>query len=81
MNLVVADVDGGNNSFSPLAESTVVFTGSIDGNGHTLSNVSVSGSQTDYGLITYCSNFVAKNLTFNNITVNIFNDKWVFVIQ
>ncbi len=66
----VADVDGGNNSFSPLAESTVVFTGSIDGNGHTLSNVSVSGSQTNYGLITYCSNFVAKNLTLNNITVN-----------
>ena len=78
-----ADIDASGTSawdggagFSPIGNGTTNFTGSYDGDGHTISDLSIDRSSIDYtGLFGYTSGGTIQNLgvTTVNITGNNFS--------
>jgi hypothetical protein len=55
-----------------LATGATHFTGSIDGNGKTISGLNLSGLTADYALILNAANGATiKNLNFSNITIGV----------
>ena len=49
---------------------TVVFTGKLIGDGHTVRNIDISSANTTFGgLIPYCNNIYVSDLTFENVKV------------
>ncbi|MEW5798839.1 MAG: GLUG motif-containing protein [Bacteroidota bacterium] len=61
--------DGGN-GFSPIGNSSTQFTGTYDGNGHTISNLFVNRSSTNtVGMFGYISGATIKNLKLSNVDI------------
>ena len=65
-----ADIDAPFGSFSPIGNSTTNFTGSYDGDGHTIDRLFISGSNSECGLFgfTYTSSNI---IDLGIINVNI----------
>ncbi|MFA6469868.1 MAG: GLUG motif-containing protein [Bacteroidota bacterium] len=56
------------NGFSPIGSNATSFTGSYDGNGYTISGLTISRSGTDYiGLFGFISDATVKNITLTGI--------------
>jgi hypothetical protein len=74
--VLMADVDlsgySSGTGWSPIGTSSgSAFTGIFDGNGHTISNLTINDSTTDYkGLFGYTSGAEIKNVTLTNVSVN-----------
>lgn len=55
---------------TPIGTSTAPFSGTFDGNGHTISNLNISSSTTDYvGLFGYVQNGTIKNVVVSSGTI------------
>ena len=71
--ILVNDIDlrlYSDNGFTPIGSVTTPFSGVFDGNGHTISNLSVK-SGNSAGLFGYISaSGVVQNLTLTNVTVS-----------
>ncbi len=74
---LVADIDLGGTTWTPIGfytkdlEFSCAFQGSFDGDGHTISNFTVSDSETRYmGFFGQTYNAQIKNLTLDNVTIN-----------
>lgn len=66
-NIDLSELDlWGENGFSPIGNSTTRFTGSFDGNGYTLSNLTIA-DDTNGSLGLFGE---ARNATFENITIS-----------
>ncbi|MDP4092956.1 MAG: fibronectin type III domain-containing protein, partial [Bacillota bacterium] len=67
---LTSDVDLGGTEWLPLGSSSTPFTGTLDGKGFKISNVSINKSITNYiGLFGYTTNAVIKNLGINNVNI------------
>lgn len=62
------DIDCTDEVVTPLFDNLTQFSGSFDGNGHTISNVTLSTTSGYSGLFGYNAGTI-KNLTINNITI------------
>ena len=73
--LVDWDGDGsadgsGTSGFSPIGNFSTKFTGSYDGDGHTIDNLFIDRSSTNYiGLFGYTSNATIENLGVTNVEI------------
>ena len=67
----------GGSGFAPLGDDTTSFTGSFDGNGYTISNLTISRPSTDYvGLFGY----TGSGATVSNVTLadaDVVGNNWV----
>ena len=63
---LIADIDmtGYNDEFQPIGTISKAFAGSIDGRGHTISGLHVSGEEA-VGLIGYAATCTLKNIVFD----------------
>ena len=68
---ITADIDLAAHLFSPIGKTTVVtFSGTFDGNGHTISNTFIVTPQGVFtGFFGQVTNATLKNIKFNNIYV------------
>lgn len=68
------DLDFNNESFAPLFTSGTPFSGSFDGDSHTISNVNIVESKdvnkAYLSIFGYSSKSIIKNVTFDNIHIN-----------
>lgn len=80
--VLTADIDAGSlEAWTPIGTLVAVdeagetpdpayaFTGTFDGNGHTISNLNVVGTQVLSGLFGVTANATISNVTFKNLTV------------
>ena len=80
--VLTADIDAGSlEAWTPIGTLVAVdeagetpdpayaFTGTFDGNGHTISNLNVVGAQVLAGLFGVTANATISNVTFKNLTV------------
>lgn len=65
-----ADIDLANMDWTPIGNKTNTFNGTFDGNGHTISNLKVTGNKSYVGLFGFTTNGEIKNLTVNNAKVS-----------
>ena len=56
-------------NFEPIGTSAVPFTGTFDGNGYTLSNLKITGTNNQRGLFGYNSGTI-KNVVMNNVNIS-----------
>jgi len=73
--VLMADVDlsgySSGTGWNPIGASGSAFTGIFDGNGHTISNLTINDSATDYrGFFGFTSGAEIKNVTLTNVSVN-----------
>ena len=74
--LITDDINMSGKSFSPLCEDG--FKGVFDGQGHTISNLEISGESGDnIAFIAVLSGGVLKNLNFVKPTIDVFN--WLYL--
>ncbi len=66
---IVGDLDAEGYSFQPIGSSTTPFMGSLKGNGHTVSNLTVDSSDYYNALFTYVDNAEISDITFINPAV------------
>ena len=64
------DIDLGNMEWTPIGNSTHTFQGTFDGDNHTISNLVVTGYNSNVGLFGFTTNGEVKNLTVNNASVS-----------
>ncbi len=70
-----ADIDAsgssswGGGGFSPIGNSTTNFTGSYDGQEHTITGLYISGSASDIGLFGYVSSATIKNIGLKSVNI------------
>jgi PGF-pre-PGF domain-containing protein/PGF-CTERM protein len=56
--------------FNPIGDSTTEFSGSFDGQGHTISNLTINRSPTDYvGLFGYAKRAPLSNVALSDVAV------------
>ena len=67
--MLLNDLDLKGISWEPIGTQSTKFSGEFDGNGHTISNLKVSGQKL-YGALFGYSNGIIKNLAIKNVTVN-----------
>ena len=67
---LVADVDLINEEWTPIGTGEGGFTGVFDGQGHTISNLKITGYKSTVGLFANTYNGEIKNLTINNAKVS-----------
>lgn len=65
-----ADIDMAGVAFSPCGTSAVPFSGVYDGDGHSISHLSVSVSGDNAGMFGYISGGEVKNLNISSFTVS-----------
>ncbi len=66
------DLDFSNTDLSTLYQTKRTFTGFFDGNGYTISNITLSSDMYYYGLIPYASGAIIQNLRVaGEVTINI----------
>jgi flagellar basal body rod protein FlgG len=70
---LTGDINLNGIDWSPIGSESNPFTGILDGNGHTISNLSVTGYKRLSGLFGACSNQTIKNLTLSNVAISITN--------
>ena len=56
-------------TFEPIGTNTSAFTGTLDGNGHKISNLNIDSENQYVGLFGYIKNGTIKNLTLENETI------------
>lgn len=64
------DVDLNNAEWTPIGNSTNQFQGTFDGNNKTISNLVITGNNSNVGLFGMTTNGEIKNLTVNNANVS-----------
>ncbi len=64
------DIDLAGAEWTPIGMSGKAFSGIFDGNGKTVSNLKISGNNSNVGLFGYTTNGEVKNLTVNNAEVS-----------
>ncbi len=67
---LVNDINLGGEEWAPIGNSTNTFQGTFDGNGHTISNLAITGNNSDVGLFGYTTGGEIKNLTIDNALVS-----------
>lgn len=67
---LVADIDLDNAEWTPIGNSTNQFQGTFDGNNKTISNLVITGNNSNVGLFGMTTNGEIKNLTVNNAKVS-----------
>lgn len=68
---IVSDIDGEGVDFISLGKPNTPFSGSLVGNGHTISNFTVPGISEPNALFSYTDNASISSITFVNPTVNL----------
>jgi hypothetical protein len=68
--VLTTDIDFNNAVLTPIGNSEIPFTGSIDGNGHVLSNAAIGGGNYTGLLGSVSSGGEIKNLGVKNININ-----------
>ena len=73
---LTADVDLNNMQWTAIGTKTNNFTGSFDGNNHTIKNLKIAESEAKegkayLGFFGYAKNATIKNVTFENVNLNI----------
>ncbi len=78
---LTANIDLNGTSWTPVGFHssttgyTTVFSGNFDGNGYTISNVTINSASTSYvGFFGFLYNATVKNLTLDNVTIDIYGD-------
>ncbi len=74
-SILMADIDlsgySSGKGWNPIGASGSAFTGVFDGNGHTISNLTINDSANNYkGFFGCTSGAEIKNLTLTNVSVN-----------
>ncbi len=64
------DIDLAGIVFTPIGSSDQKFTGTFDGNNHTISNLKITGKKSYVGLFGFTVNGEIKNLTVHNAQVS-----------
>ena len=64
------DIDLESKEWSPIGVSGKSFQGTFDGDGSTISNLSITGSGSDVGLFGFTTNGEIKNFTLENASVS-----------
>jgi len=67
---LTADIDLNGEEWIPIGTSKNPFNGTFDGQNHTISNLVITGSNSDVGLFGRTNNGEVKNLTVNNAKVS-----------
>ena len=67
---LTADIDLASEEWTPIGNSTNMFKGTFDGNGHTISNLVITGDNSNVGLFGYTTDGAVKNFTLNNAKVS-----------
>ncbi len=67
---LTADIDLNNEEWTPIGNSTNKFQGTFDGDNHTISNLLITGYNSNVGLFGFTTNGEVKNLTVNNAKVS-----------
>ncbi len=67
---LTADIDLNNEEWTPIGNSTNKFEGTFDGDNHTISNLTITGNNSNAGLFGFTTNGEVKNLTVNNAKVS-----------
>lgn len=65
-----SDIDLQNKAWTPIGNSTHKFQGVFDGNGHTIKNLYVPGTNSNVGLFGMTTDGEIKNLTIENAKVS-----------
>jgi len=66
-----ANIDLKNKEWTPIGNSDHNFSGTFDGQGHTISNLQITGgSKSNIGLFGFTTNGLVKNLTVKNAKVS-----------
>ncbi|SFR65038.1 M26 family metallopeptidase [Anaeromicropila populeti] len=67
---IVNDIDLSGMEWVPLGTAETPFTGNINGNGFTISNLTINQTTMDYcGLFGVAENALIRNITLNNINI------------
>ena len=74
---LAGDLDLGGASFQPIGTEEAPFTGTFDGNGHTITGLSIRGTADGVGLFGHVSGGTVKNLTIDHGTVTADGVKYV----
>ena len=64
------DIDLGSQEWTPIGKDTAPFTGFLDGQGYTISNLKITESQVYVGLFGYNEGTI-KNLKLENVQINV----------
>jgi hypothetical protein len=68
----MADIDlSSYGDWTPLGDDTTAFTGTLDGNGHIIQNLSINRSGEYNGLFGYTSGSIIKNLGLTGVSVTL----------
>ncbi len=67
---LAADIDLNNEEWTPIGNSTNNFQGTFDGGEHTISNILITGYNSNAGLFGFTTNGEIKNLTVENAMVS-----------
>ena len=67
---LLSDIDLAGNEWTPIGNSTNQFQGTFDGNNKTISNLVITGNNSNVGLFGMTTNGEIKNLTVNNAKVS-----------
>ncbi len=64
------DIDLEGMEWEPIGTNSLAFTGSLDGNGYAISNLTINKLTSDYvGLFGYVNNSIIKNLEVKNVNI------------
>ena len=67
---LAANIDLGGEEWTPIGNSTNKFQGTFDGDNHIISNLAITGSNSDVGLFGYTTGGEIKDLTIHNALVS-----------
>ncbi len=68
---LTADIDMSNTEFTTFGSNTAEFTGTLDGNGHKISNLKLTATEgKDIGIFSITNSATIKNLAIDNATVS-----------
>lgn len=65
---LMCDIDMSSSSFTPIGSATNSYTGTFDGDGYTLSNLTMTVSGDNIGFIAHATGATVQNLTISNAT-------------
>ena len=68
--ILMNDIDLASIAWTPIGNAANPFTGTFNGNGHTISNVSCEGSEDYVGLFGHTENGAISSLTVDNIQIS-----------
>ena len=67
---LTTDIDLNNDEWTPIGNSTYTFQGTFNGNNKTISNLVITGNNSNVGLFGFTTNGEIKNLTVHNAKVS-----------